>query len=106
MNGGVTIYNNEAFKKFEEINYKGFADFLASLSGAEYLLITGILALVITHNISTTAQNSIGNFFMQLGQSIITVTGQNIGDHPHGATEENMKKLKDEIEEIKRRLGY
>jgi len=97
--------NNQSFNDFQDFDYNGLLDYFATLSGEEYLIITGLLALMIARSVNTTSrQNSLGNFFIQLGQSIITITGQDITRHPSSPSAETFKKLQEEIEEIKRRL--
>lgn len=98
-------FDNDEVNNFANINYQSFLEYFASLSGVEYIIITSILALLITENINTTYQNSLGNFFMQLGQNIITITGQDLTRHQHAPTIENIKDIRKEIEEIKRRLN-
>ena len=97
--------NSHAFDDFSNIDYDNLLDYFASLSGEEYLIITGLLALIIARSVGTTSrQNSLGNFFIQLGQSIITITGQDITRHPSSPSAESFEDLKREIEQIKRRL--
>lgn len=96
--------NNHSFDEFKDIDYDSLLDYFASLSGEEYLIITGLLALIIARSVSTTSrQNSLGNFFIQLGQSIITITAQDITRSPSSSL--RLNEIKSEIEEIKRRLN-
>ncbi len=96
--------NNHSFDEFKDIDYDSLLDYFASLSGEEYLIITGLLALIIARSVSTNSrQNSLGNFFIQLGQSIITITAQDITRSPSSSL--RLNELKSEIEEIKRRLN-
>lgn len=98
-------FDNKDINDFANINYQSFLEYFASLSGVEYIVITSILALLITENIDVTYQNSLGNFFMQLGQNIITITGQDLARHQHAPTTDNIKDIRREIEQIKRRLN-
>lgn len=98
--------NNNAFDDLQDVDYNNLLDYFASLSGEEYLIMTGLLALIISRSVKTLSrQNSLGNLFIQLGQSIITITGQDITRHPSNITTQAFDKLKQDVEDIKRRLN-
>ena len=99
------MQNNRSFNEFTNVDYDGLLDYFATLSGEEYLIISALLALVIARSVSTsTKQNSLGNFFIQLGQSIITITAQDLTRNPSNATN-RLKNIEEQIEYIKRRLN-
>lgn len=99
------MQNNRSFNEFTNVDYDGLLDYFATLSGEEYLIISALLALVIARSVSTSAkQNSLGNFFIQLGQSIITITAQDLTRNPSNTTN-RLKNIEEQIEYIKRRLN-
>lgn len=99
------MQNNRSFNEFTSVDYDGLLDYFATLSGEEYLIISALLALVIARSVSTsTKQNSLGNFFIQLGQSIITITAQDLTRNPSNTTN-RLKNIEEQIEYIKRRLN-
>lgn len=99
------MQNNRSFNEFTNVDYDGLLDYFATLSGEEYLIISALLALVIARSVSTsTKQNSLGNFFIQLGQSIITITAQDLTINPSNTTN-RLKNIEEQIEYIKRRLN-
>ena len=101
----IKLQNNRSFNEFSNVDYEGLLDYFASLSGEEYLIISALLALIIARSVSTPAkQNSLGNLFIQIGQSIITITAQDLTRNPSN-TSERLANIEDEIEYIKRRLN-
>ena len=99
------MQNNNPYNEFQDVDYNGLLDYFATLSGEEYLVITSLLALAIARSVSTSSkQNSLGNFFIQIGQSIITITAQDLTNNPN-ATSSKLNYLYQEIEQIKRRLN-
>ena len=99
------MQNNNPYNEFQDVDYNGLLEYFSTLSGEEYIVITSLLALAIARSVSTTAkQNSLGNFFIQIGQSIITITAQDLTK----TSLNNIDKLdyiEQEIEQIKRRLN-
>ena len=71
-------YNNEAFKNFTNNDYSNLSKFLDSLDPYEFTLISVIAAYIITPTLDLDEQYSIGNFFLLLGQTIITINSQEI----------------------------
>ena len=99
------MQNNNPYNEFQDVDYNGLLDYFATLSGEEYLVITSLLALAIARSVSTSSkQNSLGNFFIQIGQSIITITAQDLTNNPN-TTSNKLNYLYQEIEQIKRRLN-
>ena len=99
------MQNNNPYNEFQDVDYNGLLDYFATLSGEEYLVITSLLALAIARSVSTSSkQNSLGNFFIQIGQSIITITAQDLTNNPSN-TSSKLNYLYNEIEQIKRRLN-
>ena len=99
------MQNSNPYNEFQDVDYNGLLDYFATLSGEEYLVITSLLALAIARSVSTSSkQNSLGNFFIQIGQSIITITAQDLTNNPSN-TSSKLNYLYNEIEQIKRRLN-
>jgi hypothetical protein len=101
----INLQNNRSFNEFSNVDYDGLIDYFATLSGEVYLIISALLALIIARSVSTPSkQNSLGNFFIQLGQSIITITAQDLTRNPNNASL-RLNNIEEEIEYIKRRLN-
>ena len=69
----MNSFNNENFK-----NFKDLASFLDTLNPYEFTTISIIAAFIITPNLELDEQYSLGNFFLLLGQTIITINSQEI----------------------------
>lgn len=56
--------------------FKSFSAFLSNLSPLEFTTIGCLVGLIITEQLNSNEQNSIGNFFELVGQVILTAQAQ------------------------------
>jgi len=68
---------NDAYDKFVDQDFKNLASWIYSLNGYEFTLIATLVAFLISPNLSINEQNSLGNFFEQMGQTLLTIAAQN-----------------------------
>lgn len=68
--------NTEFFSKFDNKDFSKFSDFLFNLNPYEFTLIAPLIGSIISKNLTIDQQNSIGNFFELLGQTILTIAAQ------------------------------
>lgn len=68
---------NDAYDKFVNQDFKNLASWIYSLNGYEFTLIATLVAFLISPPLSINEQNSLGNFFEQMGQTLLTIAAQN-----------------------------
>ena len=78
LSNSMNNFNNDAFKSFTNYSYKDLANFLDTLNPYEFTLISIIAAFLIAPNLKLDEQYSVGNFFLLLGQTIITINSQEV----------------------------
>lgn len=101
--------NNDAYKDFIEHDFKELAMWIYSLNGYEFTLIATLAGLIIAKPLTINQQNSIGNFFEQIGQTLLTIGAQNQTIKHKNRQISNMEKtnlndLEDEINKIKEEI--
>ena len=57
-------------------DFKENASFLQSLDPTEYTLTSMIIAIIMSSYLSTNEKNSIGNFLIEVGQTLLTIASQ------------------------------
>lgn len=68
---------NDAYDKFIKQDFKNLACWIYSLNGYEFTLVSTLVAFLIAPPLSINEQNSLGNFFEQMGQTLLTIAAQN-----------------------------
>lgn len=68
---------NDAYDKFVNQDFKNLASWIYSLNGYEFTLIATLVSFLISPQLSINEQNSLGNFFEQMGQTLLTIAAQN-----------------------------
>lgn len=68
--------NTEFFSNFNNKEFSKFSKFLFNLNPYEFSLIAPIIGSIIAKNLTIDQQNSLGNFFELLGQTILTIAAQ------------------------------
>lgn len=68
-------FNNRINEKPKNV-YKDWAQFLTSLTPNEFTVLATLIGITIFQNLSLPEQNSIGNFFLLIGQIGVTYNGQ------------------------------
>ena len=101
---------NEEFEKFVSQDFNDIAKWLNSLNAYEFTLIATGIGKGLTIN----QQNSVGNFFEQIGQTLLTIGAQNqtvkhdrrrkpgIKKGIDKSLEEEIKQLKEEVIQLRK----
>ena len=63
-------------EKMKYFDFKEDASFLQSLDPFEYTIMSVVIALLISNNLSTNEKNSIGNFIIEVCQTMLTIASQ------------------------------
>lgn len=68
--------NNKAFENFMNQDFKSLSDWFSTLNPYEFTFVATIIGGVIAPILNTSQQNSLGNFFEQIGQTLETISSQ------------------------------
>ena len=105
---------NEAFEKFVDQDFNDLAKWMYSLNAYEFIFIATLVGTLIAGNLTINQQNSLGNFFEQIGQTLLTIGTQNtlikhnnrrnagIKRSPGDSNEDDIKAIKEEIIQLRR----
>lgn len=105
---------NEEFEKFVSQDFNDIAKWLNSLNAYEFTLIATGIAIIIAKGLTINQQNSVGNFFEQIGQTLLTISAQNqtvkhdkrrkpgIKTGINKSLEEEVKELKEEVIQLRK----
>ncbi len=83
--------NNKNYKEFINQDYNSFSKWLFSLSGYEFAFLSSATGFLIAPNLTVNQQNSLGNFFILLGEVLITINAQDITNLQYPETKSNFK---------------
>ena len=92
------------YDQFKNMSCESFIDYLLSLSSNELTLLAIGLGFLFSINIDTNKQNSLGNFFELTGQTLLTISAQNmvLETHPTRAElQQQINNLQVEIQQLK-----
>ena len=102
--------NNNTYEMYEfgDMSCNAFVDLLLSLNPYELTILASAIGLLISPTITVNQQNSLGNFFELLGQTILTINAQTINLQPNAPSRQQLndkiKMLEIEIEQLKRQV--
>ena len=100
--------NTDGVYEFGDISCNAFVDFLLSMNEYELTILGFAIGLIISPTITTNQQNSLGNFFELIGQTLLTVNAQAVNLQPNAPSRldlnNKIKKLEQELENIKKSL--
>ncbi len=106
--------DNKSFENFMNQDFKGFSEWLNTLDPYEFTIIATLIGFAIAPFITTSQQNSLGNFFEQLGQTLETISAQgqtintlqqnNQQANNFNSCNDDINNLKLEIERLKRKI--
>lgn len=101
--------DDSAYKEFVNQDFSKLAKWIYSLNGYEFTLVATLIAFLIAPNMSINEQNSLGNFFEQIGQTLLTIAAQNQTvkhkiKQVSTMSSENLEDLEAEINRIKEEL--
>ena len=106
--------NNKAYEDFIRQDFSKLASWIYSLNGYEFTLVATLIAFLISPSMSINEQNSLGNFFEQLGQTLLTIAAQNqtikhktrqiskMKDNDINDIEAEIHKIKEELYQLRR----
>ena len=69
-------YDNKSFNEFMNQDFGFLANWINTLNAYEFVSIATLIGMAIAPTLSINQQNSLGNFFEQLGQTILTISAQ------------------------------
>lgn len=69
--------DENSFDNFMNQDFSHLADWIYSLNPYEFTSMATLIALLIAPTLSINQQNSLGNFFEQIGQTFLTIAAQN-----------------------------
>lgn len=92
---------NDNFDDFKT-TIQNFSNWLDSIPPYEYSLYGTILAYIIAPLLTTNAQNSLGNWFEQVGQILLTISAQASAS----PTDDEYNSLLKEVEKLKQEINY
>ena len=96
---------NDGVYEFGDISCNAFVDLLLSLNEYELTLLAFSIALLLAPTITVNQQNSLGNFFELIGQSLLTINAQAVNLQPNAPSRqelnERINKLEKELEMLK-----
>lgn len=68
--------DNDAFNNFINQDYEGLSNWISTLNPYEFAFIASLAGFLIAPFLTTNQQNSVGNFFEQIGQTLLTIGSQ------------------------------
>lgn len=105
FNRGVIMDFEYNYDNFKDMSCNNFITYLLSLSATELTILASILGFLLAQNIDANKQNSLGNFFELIGQTLLTISAQNIELQPSFPSRQQLQQeinyLKKEIEILK-----
>lgn len=81
----------------QKINYKRFSNFLFKLNPYEYSTIAFIMGIIISSQLTTSEQNSLGNWLQLIGQTLETMSAQNQLLNPQNVNPNEYEAFKKDI---------
>ena len=101
--------NSDRLYEFGDLSCNAFVDLLLSLNEYELSILGFAIGILISPTITINQQNSLGNFFELIGQTLLTINAQTINLQPNAPSRmqlyEKIKKLENELQELKNSLS-
>lgn len=102
--------NNKAFENFINQDFKGLSDWFSNLNPYEFTIVATIIGTAIAPILTTAQQNSLGNFFEQVGQTLETIGAQAQtnavwANNQNSSNNKDIEELKIQLEKIKRNIS-
>ena len=99
--------DNINYEQFKNMSCSSFLDYLLSLSGNELSLLAIGLGFLLSSNIDNNKQNSLGNFLELMGQTLLTISAQNMvlqSSPSRIELQQQINDLRNQIQELKKLL--
>lgn len=105
--------NNNAFNNFMNQDFKSLSDWFSTLNPYEFTFVATIVGGAIAPLLTTAQQNSLGNFFEQIGQTLETISSQaqtnnawlQSQQQSNDTTSKDISDLKVQIENLNRKIN-
>lgn len=106
--------NNNAYEDFINQDFSKLANWIYNFNGYEFTLVATLIAFLIAPGMSINEQNALGNFFEQIGQTLLTIAAQNqtvkhkrkqISTMSNNGTDdlrEEIRRIKEELYQLRR----
>lgn len=106
--------NNNAYNDFMNQDFKELATWIYSLNPYEFVIISTLIGLIISPSLTINQQNSLGNFFEQIGQTMLTIAAQSqtvkhknkqvstMSNNKIEDLEEEIHRIKEELYQLRR----
>ena len=69
--------DKNAYNDFINQDFSTLAKWIYNFNGYEFTLVATLIAFLIAPGMSINEQNALGNFFEQMGQTLLTIAAQN-----------------------------
>lgn len=100
--------NSDGLYDFYDISCNAFIDLLLSINEYELTILGFAIGILLAPNITVNQQNSLGNFFELIGQTLLTINAQKINLQPNSPSKqqlnEKIKELEKELNNLKKLL--
>lgn len=101
---------NEGIYEFGDISCNAFVDLLLSLNEYELTILGFAIGALLAPTITVNQQNSLGNFFELIGQTLLTINAQAVNLQPNAPSRqelnEKIKRLEQEISSLRRQNNF
>lgn len=95
----------EGLYEFGDISCNAFVDLLLGINEYELTILACAIGLLLAPTININQQNSLGNFFELIGQTLLTVNAQAVNLQPNAPSRfelnERLKNLENELNFLK-----
>jgi len=91
----------------KNFDFKEEARFLHTLDPTEYTIVSVIIGILISQNLSINEKNSLGNFIIQVGQIMLTISAQEnlltnlVHSNTHDNIQDRLNDLEKQLNELK-----
>lgn len=85
------------FDNFKNIDYKGFSSLLKSLDPIEFAIVGSLIGILLSLPLTSTEQNAIGNFFILIGQELLTIQSHQTNKKPPYVNIDEYNRFKNEL---------
>ena len=100
--------NTDGLYEFGDMSCNAFVDLLLSMNEYELSILAFGIGIILAPTITVNQQNSLGNFFELIGQTLLTINAQAVNLQPNAPSRkqlnEKIKKLERELQELKNSL--
>lgn len=100
--------NTDGVYEFGDISCNAFVDLLLSINEYELSILAFAIGTILAPTITINQQNSLGNFFELIGQTLLTINAQSINLQPNAPSRlelnKQIKRLEREIQSLKDKI--